>query len=80
MALEALREKVGNAAFYGILRDWVTRHRLRQRHHPAVHRLAEADSGHDLNNFFHVWLYGRQASAASRGATSRPGHPMGAAR
>ena len=38
MTLEALREKVGDAVFYSILRDWVAQHRYGERDDPAVHR------------------------------------------
>ena len=38
MTLEALREKVGDAAFYATLRDWVAQHRYGNAHHAAVHR------------------------------------------
>jgi aminopeptidase N len=57
MTLEALRQKVGNATFFRILRDWVNRHADGNASIKQFIALAEADSGRDLGHFFHVWLY-----------------------
>jgi hypothetical protein len=53
----ALRERVGDAAFFSILRDWVTRHRYGNATTQDFVALAEADSGRSLSGFFDVWLY-----------------------
>ncbi len=57
MTLEALREKVGDSAFFRILRDWAAEHRYGNVTTPQFIALAERDSGTDLQHFFDVWLY-----------------------
>jgi aminopeptidase N len=57
MTLQALREKVGDPAFFRILRDWATQHRYGNVTTPQFIALAEQDSGMDLGHFFDVWLY-----------------------
>jgi aminopeptidase N len=57
MTLEALREKVGDATFHQILRDWLAKHRYGNAGTHAFIELAEADSGANLRHFFHVWLF-----------------------
>jgi aminopeptidase N len=57
MTLQALREKVGDATFFRILRDWAAEHRYGNVTTPQFIALAERDSGLDLGHFFDVWLY-----------------------
>jgi aminopeptidase N len=57
MTLQALREKVGDRAFFRILRDWATEHRYGNVTTPEFIALAERDSGMNLRHFFDVWLY-----------------------
>jgi aminopeptidase N len=57
MTLEALRERVGDQAFYAILRDWLAQHRYGNATTPQFIALAETDSGQSLGHFFDVWLY-----------------------
>jgi aminopeptidase N len=57
MTLEALREKIGAAAFFQILRDWVAKYRYGNAGTQSFIHLAEADSGIDLDHFFYVWLF-----------------------
>ena len=57
MTLEALREKIGGAAFFQILRDWVAKYRYGNAGTQSFIHLAEADSGIDLDHFFYVWLF-----------------------
>ena len=57
MTLQALREKVGDLAFFHLMRDWAAQHRFGNVTTPQFIRLAEADSGLDLRHFFTVWLY-----------------------
>jgi len=57
MTLQALREKIGDEAFFGILRTWAADNR-----HGAVTTaqfvaLAERKSAMELDDFFRVWLY-----------------------
>jgi aminopeptidase N len=57
MTLQALREKVGDQAFFRILRDWAAQHRYGNVRTAQFIALAERDSGRDLRHFFDVWLY-----------------------
>ena len=57
MTLEALREKVGDATFFRIMRGWATQHRYGNATTPQFIVLAEGESGQDLGHFFDVWLY-----------------------
>jgi aminopeptidase N len=57
MTLEALRQEVGQATFMRILQDWVRDHAYGNAGIKQFIALAEADSGQDLDHFFHVWLY-----------------------
>jgi aminopeptidase N len=57
MTLQALREKVGDMAFFRIMRDWATENRFGNVTTPQFIQLAERDSGLDLQKFFTVWLY-----------------------
>jgi aminopeptidase N len=57
MTLEALREKVGEMAFFRIMRDWATENRFGNVTTPQFIQLAERDSGLDLQQFFTAWLY-----------------------
>ena len=57
MALEALRQEVGQPTFFRILRDWVRDHSYGNAGIKEFIDLAEADSGQDLDHFFQVWLY-----------------------
>jgi aminopeptidase N len=57
MTLQALREKVGDHAFFQILRDWAAEHRYGNVTTAQFIALAERDSGMNLQHFFDVWLY-----------------------
>jgi aminopeptidase N len=57
MTLQALRVKVGDFAFFRILRDWAAQNRYGNVSTPQFIALAERDSGLDLDHFFDVWLY-----------------------
>jgi aminopeptidase N len=57
MTLQALRAKVGDAAFFTILRQWATRHRHGNVTTGGFIRLAEKVSGRQLDSFFDVWLF-----------------------
>jgi aminopeptidase N len=64
MTLEALREKIGDDAFFEILRRWAEEHRFGNVTTPQFIALAEQVSGRDLDAFFDTWLYqkGKPAS------------------
>ncbi len=57
MTLEALREKVGSATFFRILRDWVSQHRYGNASTQQFIDLANADSGQDMTGFLRAWLF-----------------------
>jgi aminopeptidase N len=57
MTLQALREKVGDQAFFQIMRDWAQQNQFGTVTTPEFIALAERDSGTDLDTFFQVWLY-----------------------
>jgi aminopeptidase N len=57
MTLQALREKIGDADFFTILRTWTATHRHGNATTPQFIALAEQTSGRDLDAFFRTWLY-----------------------
>jgi aminopeptidase N len=57
MTLEALREQLGDATFFRILRTWAQANRFGTVTTPDFVALAERLSGRDLDRFFDVWLY-----------------------
>jgi aminopeptidase N len=57
MTLQALRQKVGDDAFFSILRTWYAEHRGGNVTTADFTSLAERLSGQDLDHFFQVWLY-----------------------
>jgi aminopeptidase N len=57
MTLQALREKIGDRAFFQIMRRWATEHRYGNVTTPQFVALAEQVSGVQLDHFFDVWLY-----------------------
>jgi aminopeptidase N len=57
MTLQALRGKVGDRAFFGIMRAWYARHRDGNVTTADFVRLAERRTGQQLDAFFQTWLY-----------------------
>jgi aminopeptidase N len=57
MTLQALRVKIGDFAFFNLLRTWVAQHKYANATTPQFIALAEQISGMDLDRFFDVWLY-----------------------
>jgi aminopeptidase N len=57
MTLQALREKVGDDAFFRIMRTWYAENRGRSVTTADFIALAERVSGAQLDDFFRVWLY-----------------------
>jgi aminopeptidase N len=57
MTLQALRQKVGDADFFRIMRRWYARNRYGNVDTRGFIRLAERVSGRRLDRFFDVWLY-----------------------
>ena len=57
MTLQALRNVVGNAAFWQIMRSWIAQHQGGNGTTEEFIALAEDVYGHSLHNFFNAWLY-----------------------
>jgi aminopeptidase N len=57
MALHALRTAVGDPAFHRILKAWADGHRDGHGTTAQFVRLAERESGQDLDSLFQTWLY-----------------------
>jgi aminopeptidase N len=66
MTLQALREKIGDFAFFNLLRTWATQNRYGTVTTPQFIALAEKVSGQDLTQFFNVWIY--QADKPAEGS------------
>lgn len=58
MALQALRERVGDDDFFAVLRAWVDEHRGGNVSTGDFLALAERVSGEELDDLFDAWLYG----------------------
>jgi aminopeptidase N len=59
LALEALRERIGDRDFYATLRDWAATYRYSNANTDDFIATAEAHSGMQLDGLFHRWLYQR---------------------
>jgi aminopeptidase N len=57
MTLQALRDKIGDSAFFRVMRDWATQNQFANVRTAQFIALAQRDSGLNLQHFFHVWLY-----------------------
>ena len=57
MTLQALRERVGDQAFFTILRDWADRYRYRTVTTRDFISLVNEVSRRKFDGFFHSWLY-----------------------
>jgi aminopeptidase N len=57
MTLQALREKIGDAPFFQILRTWVAEHKYSDATTREFIQLSERISGQNLDDFFNTWLY-----------------------
>jgi aminopeptidase N len=57
MTLQALREKIGDDAFFRILKTWTAKYRYGNATTKDFIALSEQISHQDLTNFFNVWLY-----------------------
>ncbi len=56
MAIQALRNRVGEDDFWRVLRTWVREHRHGVASTSQFEALAERISGRDLDGFFQAWL------------------------
>jgi aminopeptidase N len=66
MALQALRQRVGNADFWRVLRAWVRTHRGGNGSTRQFHALAERVSGANLDGFFDAWFFTPAKPARTR--------------
>jgi aminopeptidase N len=57
MTLQALRQKIGDFAFFQIMRGWAAQNRYGNVTTPQFVALAEQVSGRRLDHFFDVWLF-----------------------
>ena len=58
MTLEALREKIGDHAFFRLLRDWAHAEPLRQRDDARSSSRSPSSERHATStHFFDVWIY-----------------------
>jgi aminopeptidase N len=57
MTLQALRFKIGDGAFFKLLRDWFVQERYGNSTTADFIALAEAETGRDLGAFFDAWLF-----------------------
>ena len=57
MTLEALRERIGDAKFFTLMRRWYSEHKYGNVSTSEFIALAEQVSGQDLGAFFDMWLY-----------------------
>jgi aminopeptidase N len=65
MTLAALRHRVGDTAFFTILRDWAAQHQYATGRITDFEALAAQVSGQDLSAFFTAWLHDRHVPARS---------------
>jgi len=70
MTLEALRERIGDAQFFTVMRRWYAGHRYGNVSTPEFIALAEKVSGQDLDAFFDTWLYEPNKPAGLTGGTA----------
>jgi aminopeptidase N len=57
MTLELLRQQVGSATFFDILRAWTSDHQFANANTQDFIDLAESESGMELSSFFDDWLF-----------------------
>ncbi len=57
MTLQALRQKIGDDAFFRILRTWYAENKYGNATTADFIALSERVSGEQLDQFFQIWLY-----------------------
>ena len=75
MTLQALRQRIGDPAFWQVMRNWAQQHRYGNGSIPQFIALAERSSGEDLGAFFDAWLYSptKPAHTAANGFLTAKG-------
>ncbi len=63
MTLQALRERIGDDAFFEVLRTWVDDHRGSDASTEELIALAEQVAGEQLDDLFDAWLYAPELPA-----------------
>ncbi|MDX6374919.1 MAG: hypothetical protein QOD98_3907 [Nocardioidaceae bacterium] len=63
MAVQALRHRIGDAAFWTLLRTWVSQRAYGNGSVADFEALATVVSGQDLAAFFYAWLHAKEAPA-----------------
>jgi len=79
LVLEALREVVGDAAFFTTLKRWAAEHRDANGSTAAFVALAQKVSTRDLTEVFDTWLFGSGKPDGWDPAAVRARHPLGSA-
>jgi aminopeptidase N len=75
MTMHALRAKIGDQAFFTMLRRWCTIHRGGTASTSDLISLAEQVSNKDLDSFFQTWLYEPNKPAATGAVLTTTAHP-----
>ena len=73
MTLNALRVRLGDPAFFALLKDWVSQRQGGTASTAQFIALAEAESGLDLTSFFQAWLFSPTKPAVSADNGFPPG-------
>jgi aminopeptidase N len=63
MAVQALRHRIGDPAFWSLLRSWVDQRRYGNGTIAELEALATSTSGQDLTSFFDAWLHQKTVPA-----------------
>jgi len=66
MALQALREQIGDDAFFTLLRRWIDDHRDSTASTQDLVALAEEISGQELDDLFDRWIYAAELPSFDR--------------
>jgi aminopeptidase N len=71
MTLHALRTKIGDAAFFRLLREWIRQNRGGNVTTPQFTALAESISGQELDELIRVWVFTPERPPELDAAASR---------
>ncbi|MET9701046.1 M1 family metallopeptidase [Streptomyces sp. NPDC006529] len=72
MVLHRIRQEVGDPAFFALVRGWAAGHRHGNAGTRDFTAFAEESTGHDLDEVWDVWLYGKGKPKADDGKAARP--------
>jgi hypothetical protein len=76
MALQALRNRVGDQVFWRIIHTWIREQRGGNGSTEEFEEVAARVSGQDLGSFFTAWLRARPPSRRGPPTTDWPDRPM----